>query len=371
MLKVVTGLIVTTLGVMALEHTLTFENTNYTLSRPLIETGERMAVNYNRFRVADTSQQGPWFMTAIADLENYLGRDYVRSEEYRFLSSQHTDTPFKTQTEGHSYSEGEFFAQLYRLYGGYMDERHRISLGLQKVSMGVGRIWNPTDLFNPKNPLALEPDEVFGVFALSYTYSPSQLSEVTAVCAQREDESTKYAFRAKGYLAFADFGLNVVTADDVWMAGYEAEGELSDGGIAVRSEGGWFEDKKLEANFFQVLIGVDYAFANALIIAAEWLHSSQTFNEDERLESALQDTLKASHDYVAISGSYEFDPLLYGSLIGVRSVDDHSSYIGPFLEYSLSDDASLGGGAMLYFGDSDSEFGDLGQTYYIKFTITF
>lgn len=359
------------MSVSALEHEITFENSNFTLSRALIDSGERVLVNYNRFRIIDHLQEGAWFVTAIGDLENYLGRGYIQSTEYRYFSASSTDTPFKTQTERHNYGEGEYYAQLYRLYGGYVDEKHRIALGLQKVSMGVGRIWNPTDLFNPKNPLALEPDEVYGAFALAYTYASSQLSELTAVAAQREDSSFKYAGRLKGYLEVVDIGLDVVSADDVTMIGYELEGELFGSGIEVRSEGGWFEDKGLNEEFFQAIVGADYAFENSLMLVGEWLHSSKTFDLAQREESGLRDNLMGSYDYLGISAGYEFDALLYGSLFGMVSMDDESFYLSPFIDYSLADDMTLGIGAMLYAGESGTEFGDLGQTYYLNFKVTF
>lgn len=353
------------------EQVFTLENTNYTLSQPLAENGKRVLLNYDRFRMTGNAQEEEWFVTAIADVEHYLGRDYVYSESYDDLSQADADVPFKTQTRKHRYGEGEYYAELYRLYGGYTDERQRISLGLQKVSMGVGRIWNPTDLFNPINPLALEPDEVFGVFALSYTYSMSDLSEATVVAAQCQDHSFKYAGRIKGYVQFADMGVDVIKADDAAMIAYEIEGGLMQSGIALRSEGGWFEEKVLNREFFQGLVGADYAFENSLILAGEWLYSSKTFTQDEREQSGLKENLTGSNSYIGITATYEFDPLFMGSVAGIASIDDQSFYIAPSFAYSLSDDASLGVGAMLYAGDTGTEFGDRGKTYYLKLQVTF
>lgn len=357
----------------AVEFETTFENSNFTLSTPIDGNGERTLVNYNRFRLIESIQQGDWFLTAIGDIENYLGEKYLNSASYRQLSSVRSDTPFSTQTSTHDYGEGEVYAQVHRLYGGYADAKHRISLGLQKVSMGVGRIWNPTDLFNSRNPLALEPDEVYGAFSMLYTYSPGDLSQISAVAAQRADDSFKYAGRIKGYLDVADVALDLIWADDVAMLGYELEGELFDTGVALRTEGGWLEDKLLDEKFFQTLLGADYSFENSLILVGEWLHSSKTF-EDQlalRLPSGAQNNLVGSKDYLGTTLGYEFDALLYGNLIGIISADDGSSYLSPMLSYSLDDDMTLALGAMLYAGESESEFGDLGQTYYINFKLTF
>ncbi|MDD4855401.1 MAG: hypothetical protein PHU41_06130 [Sulfuricurvum sp.] len=351
----------------------TFENSNFTLSSPLDGTGKQESYNTNRFRITEHLRDGNWFATAIGDIKNILGYDTINSISYKAASTIRSDTPFSTQTRSYDYSEGQMYAQLYRLYGGYSDENQRISFGLQKVSMGVGRIWNPTNMFNPKKPLALEPDEVYGVFALAYSYAPSSLSQMTAVAAQRSDKSFKYAGQVKGYLGFADAAFNIVSADDVTMLGYELEGEFLQSGIELRCEGGWFDDKLLHKQFFQGLIGADYAFENSLMLIGEWLHTSQTFDRELQLQipSGALSNLVRARDYIGLSTGYQFDPLLYGTFSSIMSADDGSFYAGPALRYSLSDEMILSLGMMFYGGKSRSEFGELGQTYYLNFKVTF
>jgi hypothetical protein len=355
----------------AAEYETTFENSNFILSVPLEGTGERAWADYNRFRLTEHITAGNWFATAIGDVEHYLGQDYINSTLYKTASAVRSDTPFATQTGTQRYGEGELFAQLYRLYGGYADARHRLSIGLQKVSMGVGRIWNPTDLFNPKNPLALEPDEVFGNVALVYMYAISDLSQVTGVVAQRRDETFKYAGRLKGNAASVDMALNAVSADDVEMLGYELEGELSESGVGLRSEGGWFRDKLLGQSFFQGLVGADYVFENSLMLAAEWLHTSRGFDTEPGAVSGAPANLVRAKDYLGMNAGYDIDPLLYGSLSLIVSAGDGSSYLAPQLSYSLADDATLAAGAMLYGGSSGSEFGDYLPSIYLNLKITF
>lgn len=360
-------------SVYSAEYETTFENSNFTLSMPLDGTGSQELYNYNRFRMTTHISEKDWFMTAIGDLQNHLGYAMIHSESFQSADAKRSDTPFETRTGSYDYSEGEMYLRLYRLYGGYADEKHRITLGLQKVSMGVGRIWNPTDLFNPKNPFALEPDEVNGVLALAYTYSPSALSQMSVVSAMRADDSFKYAGRIKGYVGLADAAINAVEANDVRMIGYELEGEWMNTGIELRSEGGWFEDKLLQKQFFQGIFGADYTFENTLGIAVEWLHSSKTFVEQQivALPSGAPDNLVQSSDYAGISAGYEFDPLWYGRWVSILNLDDRSIYFSPSLHYSLDNDMSLGLGAMLFTGDHGSEFGDFGPTYYLNFKVTF
>jgi len=350
----------------------TFENSNFTLLAPLDSKGNKELLNYNRFRLTGHIRDENWFVTAITDIENYIGKEHINSTSYKSASSISSDTHFSTQSNTNSYNDGEYYAQLYRMYAGYANEKHRISFGIQKVSMGVGRIWNPTDLFNPKNPLALEPDEVFGAFSLFYTYSPSELSEITIVGAKRADKSFKYAGRIKGYLEFLDVALNIIDAKDATMVGYELEGELFESSIELRSEGGWFDDKLLNQQYFQGLIGADYAFINSLILTGEWLYTSKIFKEEFMIKpSGTPNNLVSAHNYFGLNLAYQFDSLLFGSLSSIVNIDDGSSYITPVVNYSFNDDTVIKIGTMLYRGKNGSEFGDYRQTYYLNINVTF
>ncbi len=361
-----------TSSLFALEPELTFENSNFILSAPLNSTKESTVYDYNRFRTTVSLHVDNWFFTSIGDIDNYLGKEKIESTSYRASRSLQADTPFSTQTGITNYEEGEYSAKLYRFYGGYVDAKHRVSFGLQKISMGVGRIWNPTDLFNAKNPLSLEPDEVYGVYSLAYTYALSDLSHVTAVVAQEKNDTFKYAGRIKGYVDVADVALNVITSSDATMLGYEIEGEFLDTGVTLRSEGGFFEEKRVEKKFFQGLVGVDYTFENSLSLAAEWLYSTKNFEDETvRARSKIPNNLMRSKGYAGLSVGYEFDALLYGSLVGIVNADDSSFYFSPAMSYSLKDDMTLKFGVILYDGKKGSEFSGIAPTYYVNLKVTF
>ncbi|HEX5711554.1 MAG TPA: hypothetical protein VFX68_09430, partial [Sulfuricurvum sp.] len=117
----------------------------------------------------------------------------------------------------------------------------------------------------------------------------------------------------------------------------------------------------------------DYAFENSLIVIGEWLHTSKTFEHEMQfhIPSGALNNLVGSQDYMGLGMNYQFTPLLYGTLSSIVSMDDGSFYVGPIVSYSLGDDLSVALGSMLYGGKSGSEFGNLGQTYYVNLKITF
>ena len=363
-----------TVPLLAVEHDITIENTNFTLSKVPYPSNDRVVYNYNRLRLTDKIKEGNWFVNIIGDIDNYYGKNYIDSFEYQYLRGIEADTPFDIQTNAKNYGNGEVFGRIHRLNIGYADDKHNIVFGLQKISMGVGRIWTPTDLFNPRNPLALEPDQIYGAYALSYTYALGELSEVMGVVAKRHDHKYKYAGRIKGNVGFADIALDLLSGNDAEMIAYEIEGNLFDTGIEWRSEGGYFNDKLLDKEFFQAILGLDYGFANGLTVMTEWLHSSKTYSFDEILthqESTLSNNRHLSSDYIGASAYYEFNLLINGSLSMIYAPEDQSSYISPVIEYSISDDASIALGAMLYTGDNKSEFGSLDNTYYLRLKATY
>ncbi len=375
-LKIVNSLalLCLTVPIMAIEHDLTIENTNYTISKIPYTQQERTLYNYNRLRLTDNITERNWFAHIIADIDNYYGETYIDSFEYGFFRSIQADTPFDIETNTKNYGNGEVFGRLHRFSIGYTDEKHNILFGLQKITMGVGRIWTPTDLFNPRNPLALEPDQIYGNFSLSYTYALGTLSQMMGVVAKRHDGSYKYAGRIKGNTKIGDVALDLFSSNDAQMIAYEIEGNLFDTGIEWRSEGGYYKDKLLDRSFYQTILGVDYGFVNGLTVIAEWLHSTKTYTADEILnfqKSSLGYNRHLSSDYIGASAYYDFNLLYSGTLSMIHSPEDQSSFISPLLTYSLSDDASVSIGAMLYRGTEESEFGSVENSYYLRFRVTY
>lgn len=359
------------------------DNTNFTISQGSIEPNvDKIYIyNYDRLRFYTDYTEGKYFVTFIGDGVNYFGHDYVSSNDFDYVKEIKSDTPFSTQTNYYDHYEGSVYAKLYRLYGGYEDNKNRAVVGLQNISMGVGRIWTPTNLFNPKNIYALEPDETFGVVALSYTRYLSDTSHLSAVASQNADYSFKYGARYKAFLDFADFAIDVVSSDDTKMLGLELEGNLSDTGIEVRSEGAYIKNTIKtsagldEKEFFQGILGADYGFVNGLSVVGEALYSSKKFTRAEVLlnrDSEILSSLVSSNFYTAISATYTFNIFLNGGLVYIESFNDKNSrFISPTLTYTMNDYSSFVVGAMIQDGSSGSEFGDYENTYYFKYALSF
>ena len=360
------------------------ENTNFTISQGSLDPQNNTTYlyNYDRLRFRGDYTNANFFATIIADGVNYLGEEYTSANDFEYIKLIKSDTPFKTQTGFHDYEKGSAYAKLYRLYGGYEDSLNRVVVGLQNISMGVGRIWTPTNLFNPKNVYALEPDETFGVVAISYTRHLSDTSHIMIIASQKEDDSFKYAARYNTFLDFTDLAIDVISSDETTMLGLEVEANLADTGVEVRSEIAYIKNSMKSSlntaeniEFTQAIVGADYGFENGVTVIAEALYSSEDFTYQEILlnfNSEILPNLVYSKFYTALSLSYSFNIFLDGSLIYIESFNDKNSrFISPTLSYTLNDYNSFMLGAMMQNGDSGSEFGALENTYYFKWSLSF
>lgn len=359
------------------------ENTNFTISQGSFIPGEdaRYSYNYNRLRLYYDYKKDAYFFHTSADAVHYLGRAFTHSETFDYLEALRADTPMRIQTAFQHYSRGASAAKLYRLYGGYQDDRNRIVAGVQNITMGVGHIWTPSNLFNPKNSYALEPDETFGVLALSYTRYMGMASQVYGVVSTRKDNSAKYAAGMQTTIATAEIALNSIYSNDTKMLGYTIQGNLGDSGIAWRSEGAFIRGKLRtadgeaeESNFFQGLMGADYGFAQGLTLSVEALYSSKTFDLDTyvaNINSELTNNLTLSHFYLGTELSYDFTLYLSGSLLYIESFNNENSrFIAPSLSYIINDNNTLTLGAQLYSGAKKSEFGRWKNSYFLKYVLS-
>jgi len=357
---------------LSAEIDIRIENSNFTINQ------ENTTYNYNRLRLQSNYNHESFFGTFIGDGINYYGNEFVNADTFSFIQSQKSDTPFKTQTNFKNYGNGEVYGKVYRLYGGWEDDTNRIVLGLQNINMGVGRIWTPTNIFNPKNSYALEPDETFGVTALSYTRHLDELSQITLVRSQKEDNSLKSALQYKTFLEVADLALNLIHSDETKMLGYELEGNLADTGIEVRSEGAYIETQlqnQKEQQFFQAIVGADYGFENGITLVGEALYSNEIFDYPSIVQNINADTLSnlhQNHFYLAGNISYAFNLLFDTSLLYVESFGNKNSrLIAPQLTYTLNDYNSFTVGALVNSGNKESEFGRVGDLYYLRYLLSF
>lgn len=368
-------------SVLLAEFNHRIENTNITILRDKKQV-DPYVYNYNRLRFYGDFTDENFFASLIADGVNYYGNEFVSSVDFTHIRLMQADTPFRVRSNFYDYKRGRFFTQIYRAFAGYEDEKNRIIVGVVNIPMGVGRIWNPTNLFNPRNVYAFEPDEIFGVTAISYTRHLDDTSSATFVTSQRENKKLKFAGIYKNVFDFAELGVNFVYSDETMMVGYDVEANLFDTGVEVRSEGAYIKSElssvamtKEDNEFFQGIVGADYGFVNGLNVIVELLYSSKEFSYEKQLfnlQSEIVPNLVSSKLYSALALNYAINIFLDTGVVYIESFDEKNSrFFIPSLTYTFNDYNSFVLGAMIGDGDSRSEFGALEDSYYFKWSLSF
>ncbi len=240
---------------------------------------------------------------------------------------------------------------IYRGYLQYRGATHLWTIGRQRIPFGVGRVWNPIDVFDPIDFQAKEVDERRGTEAIHYEYAVSPLANLDLTAAKE-----KMAARLKGFLEVADLALVAVWDDenDRDIIGWELQGEIGQTGIEVRSEGGSFHDRRHQERYSEFVVGAEYGFSNSLTLLGEY-----KYNDDNQL------------DYLAGQLAYQFSMLWSGQILGIINLDDHGTFITPTFSYSAADEITISGGALFYHGGSDDEFGSQADQLFLRLFVHF
>lgn len=306
----------------AIETQFDIENTNI-----IIKKEHDDSIDYNRLRIYGTLES--------KSLEDFLFHFILDNENNYNLSKNNKENKSK----------------IYRAYLKYIDSKNLVIIGKQRVPFGVGRIWNPIDVFNPIVSTSIESDERKGTDAIRYEYAINPLSTLDITLSEE-----KFATRIKGYLDFADMAFVFVKDEyknrDIYA--YEIQGELFESVIELRSEGGYFIPQ-FDKEYFEGIFGAEYGFENSLILLGEYKYNSGTHI-----------------NYLASTLSYTFTPLLSGSFLAIKNLKDKSIFYSPRLEYSLSDESILSFGANLNSNKSSvKEFNKDNNSFFLRFFINF
>jgi hypothetical protein len=255
-----------------------------------------------------------------------------------------------------------------------------IVAGRQRIQWGTGRIWNPTDLFNPINPASFDRIEKDGADAVSAKVYLGSFTDVQAVVnfrtarGQRDGaapapDSSNYGLRVRTNLQEFDVSAMGGWFDRRMVLGGDLAGSMFDAG--VRAEAIYaFEGEELpNSDYLRMVIGADYQFTPEFYALVEYLYNGEGHNSPTSYELVRLlegDILQLNRKYLYVGGSYLVHPLVSTSAGIMQNIGDGSGFLSMVATWSSSDNSLVSAGAMLSYGDELDEYWYYPLSLYLK-----
>ncbi len=249
-----------------------------------------------------------------------------------------------------------------------------IVAGRQRIQWGSGRVWNPTDLFNPINPASYDKIEKDGADALSLKLHLGQFTDVNVVYNARPKlDSSNYGIRFRTNYSEYDFSVMGGYFDKRPVIGGDVAGNLFDAG--VRAEFAWTgESEKGYDDYLRYVFGADYQLNPELYLMFEYLFNGEGVNDPgkyELLRLYRNEILQLNRKYLYLGAVYQLHPLVIGNAGFNVNTNDGSAFLLMNATYSSSENTVLIGGLLLPLGEKGDEYWYYPTSLYLRGEVHF
>lgn len=248
------------------------------------------------------------------------------------------------------------------------------TLGRQRISWGTGRVWNPTDLFNPINPTTFSKIEKDGVDALSARFHLGRFTDLHLVV-NPENEWKTVNSGARFRTNVSEFDLSVMAGgfDKLFVVGGDFAGNLLDAGvrgelIAVAGR------RTSDTGFVKFILGADYQFTAEFYGMIEYHYNGGGRTDKLRYELVRLlrgGILNLARDYIAATGSYMIHPLVNSSLSVTFNLNDGSRFVSGVVTYLAGDEFTISLGGQLFGGSEFTEYWYYPHAVFLKADLFF
>ncbi len=253
------------------------------------------------------------------------------------------------------------------LYYKHLFDDFEFTLGRQVISWGSGRVWQPTDLFNPINPANIFKYERDGVDAFTAKYYLGSFSDIEVVANFRENiEDNNYAIRIRTNTSGYDMSFMSGYFDNRAVLGGDFAGNLYDAGL--RGEVLYsFENKEDRVSYVKAVLGIDYQITADLYAMLEYQFNGEGKSDKskyEYLRLAFGEIQNLSKNYLTQQVSYKLSALWNVSANMLQNLNDGSGYFGGIVAYSWLENINLKLAGMYFYGDDKTEYSNYGTALY-------
>jgi hypothetical protein len=275
---------------------------------------------------------------------------------------------------------------LYRGWLRYQDDDFDVTLGRQRIALGRGRIWTPSDIFNLIPPLAVEADQRIGVDSLlarARLYDGLWASVIVAP--ERHDHHPRSALRLELQQRQLDAALMVAKIDRDYLLGADFATNLGDAALRGELTETWHDHGNAT---MQAVLSLDYTFA----IGTGLYGLVETFyNQNVVPETALTEVLRSdvglqtlaqrlflpqlvtfTHVQTGFELGYDLTPLLRADLTYIQDWQGPSEALVPSVTWSARSNLELAIGVQLFGGNHGAgQYGGLAPLWFFRGDVYF
>ena len=336
-------------------------------------TGTSLITDLTRLRLTWDGSVSILSWYAAYDHELRYG-DLISSPDYQAVANLPEPTWIDAMDR---ISDGARYDWRHSLHRGWLRldvGKVQLTAGRQRIAWGTGRIWNPTDRFNPVDPTALEPSEKTGVDSLFAEYRYSGFGAIQLVAAPgkaEHDVSRKLAARIRDTIGEMDFSMTAGKIGVERVLGADAAANIFEGTFRVEAMQAWPQGGKAYA---QASVGYDYTLSNDVFPEGLYLLVEYFYNGAPGTAPSLEpvDRLYSLARHAAgLSAGYDITPLwrLDGTVIW--DISDQSRFFLPNLSWSAAENLDVSLFALLFDGKQASEFGRRENLYALQLELFF
>ena len=233
-------------------------------------------------------------------------------------------------------------------------------VGRQRISWGTGRVWNPTDFFNPINPAAFYKLEKDGADAVSFKWYLGNFTDLQVVYnPENRWKRRNAAVRLRTNWRRYDVSAVAGKVAGRYVAGGDFAGNLSGAGVRGEFVHAWNED--FASDFWKAIFGMDYQFTPKLYGLFEYHYNGQGARNESGYGLLFPlllrgEILNLARNYLFVQGTYQVHPLVLLAFGHNQNLDDRSGFWMLSATISTGDNSAVTLGGQLFHGRTGSEY---------------
>ncbi len=249
----------------------------------------------------------------------------------------------------------------------------RLVVGRQRISWGSGRIWNPTDLFNPLAPTAFDRIEKDGADAINLQWYVGDFSDIQLVWnATRRHAEGNSALRFRTHWGTTDLAVMGGRFDRRWVVGGDVTTIV--GQAALRGE--WLYDagNSTRNSFWKFIVGADHQWNRRLYTLFEFHFNGEgkvNPGQYEFYRLFQGEILNVGRRYTFFLVQIQLAALVNFSVAWSQNLDDHSGYAYPMLDINAGENWTVTMGYQWFYGKNTSEYGIFPRTAFLRAQLYF